>query len=160
MRILGIDPGYGRCGFAIIDVEKSHLVAIDYGVITTSKDDDHADRLVELAADIEHVITKYKPKLLAIEELFFAKSTTTALKVAGVRGIIMMLARKAGLEITEVKPSHAKLAVTGYGRADKRQMQEMTRHIFGLEQSPRIDDAADALAIAYTGSQGHEIAVK
>lgn len=160
MRIFGIDPGYGRCGFAVIDVDNSCLNAIDYGVITTLKDHEHADRLVELAADIEHILEKYKPDLLAIEELFFAKNTTTALKVAGVRGIVIMLARKAGLGIVEVKPSHAKLAVTGHGRADKRQMQEMTRRIFELEHNPRIDDAADALAIAYTGSQSPQIGVK
>ncbi|MBU0614134.1 crossover junction endodeoxyribonuclease RuvC [Patescibacteria group bacterium] len=153
VRILGIDPGYGRCGFGVIEENNRDWVSVLHGVITTSPNFSHADRLCEIASDLRSIIQSSKPSVLALEELFFAKSTTTALKVAEVRGVILLLAKEACLEIVEVKPNEVKMAMTGYGKADKNQVQEMVKTIFGFKEIPRPDDAADALAIAWTGSQ-------
>jgi crossover junction endodeoxyribonuclease RuvC len=152
MRILGIDPGYGRLGYAVIDVERGKPKAVTYGVITTEKGARMPDRLFEIAADVRSVIVKYTPERFVIEELFFAKSTTTALKVAEVRGVMLLLAAEAGMDVVEVKPNAVKLALTGYGKADKRQMQDMVKVVFDLKKAPKIDDAADALAIAWCGA--------
>ena len=149
--VLGIDPGYGRLGFGVIRCG-TKVEALAHGVITTATHGEPASRLREIAADLRVVLTKYRPDLLVLEEIFFAKSTTTALKVAEARGVVMLLAAEAGVPIVNVKPNEVKLAVTGYGRADKRQIQQMVKTIFALASVPRPDDAADALAIAYTGA--------
>lgn len=146
-RILGIDPGYERCGFGVIESGK----ALAYGVITTPKGD-IADRLREIADDLRAIMRQHKPDALVIEDLFFAKSVTTAMKVAQVRGVVMLLAAEAGMQILEVKPNEVKMALTGYGRADKKQMQEMVKVVFKLKTIPKPDDAADALAIAWCGT--------
>ncbi len=150
-RVIGIDPGYGRCGFAVIEEQGRDWKCIRHGVFTTSQEKYHEDRLAELGLDFQSVVRQYKPDLLVIEELFFSKNQTTALKVSEVRGVILFLARKEGLDIVQVKPNEVKLAVTGYGRADKKQIQEMVKTIFGFKDIPKPDDAADALAIAWTG---------
>lgn len=152
MRILGIDPGYGRLGYAIIDVVRGKPKAVTYGVITTEKNVETAERLCEIAADVRSVIKKYSPEKMVIEELFFAKSVTTALKVAEVRGVMFLIAAEVKMKVVEVKPNAVKLALTGYGKADKRQMQDMVKVVFDLKKAPKIDDAADALAIAWTGA--------
>ncbi len=152
MRILGIDPGYGRLGYAVIDVVRGKPQAVAYGVITTEAKGRTADRLLEIAADVRGVLKKHKPEKMVIEELFFAKSTTTALKVAEVRGVMFLLAGEAGIPVAEVKPNAVKLAMTGYGKADKKQMMQMVKVVFDLKKTPKIDDAADALAIAWTGA--------
>ncbi|MFH1631955.1 MAG: crossover junction endodeoxyribonuclease RuvC [bacterium] len=153
--VLGIDPGYGRCGFGVIEQtgsDRADWSHVAYGVITTSPDSEHADRLCEIVADLKSIIAKHQPSMLVIEELFFAKSTTTALKVAEVRGVIIAEARAAGLDVVEVKPNEVKMALTGYGKAEKGQIQEMVKTIFKLDEVPRPDDAADALAIAWCGA--------
>lgn len=152
IKVLGIDPGYGRCGFGVIEENKSDWRCVTHGVITTSQDFAHAARLHELAEDLRTIITTHRPDTLVIEELFFAKSTTTALKVAEARGVILALAHEAGLKIIEVKPNEVKMAVTGYGRAEKGQIQEMVKTIFGFTDVPKPDDAADALAVAWCGA--------
>lgn len=149
-RILGLDPGYGRLGFGAVEVIKGEVGCLGCGVITTPADKKHAARLLELAEDIEALIKKFKPDLIAIETLFFAKNVTTALKVAEVRGVILLLAEKAGLETVEVRPNEVKMALTGYGKADKKQMQTMITKVLSLPATPQPDDAADALAIAWT----------
>lgn len=153
MKVIGIDPGYGRCGFGVIEEVNRDWHCITHGVITTHKDLDHPDRLVEIASDLRSIISAHQPQSLVIEELFFAKSTTTALKVAEVRGVIMMIAKESGMDVIQVKPNEVKLSVTGYGRADKKQMQEMVKTIFALQEVPKPDDAADALAVAWCGAQ-------
>lgn len=150
--VLGIDPGYGRLGFGVIEVTPGKPKSLCHGVITTEAHGKTTDRLREIAADLRSLIERHQPQLLVIEELFFAKNTTTALKVAEVRGVVFLLAGEAGIEVVEVKPNEVKMATTGYGRADKRQMQEMVKVIFGLTVIPKPDDAADALAIAFTGA--------
>jgi len=150
--IIGIDPGYGRCGFGLIQEAGQDWRCVTHGVITTTKETPHPQRLAEIAADLRSIIAAHQPTILVIEELFFAKSTTTALKVAEVRGVVMALAHELGLTVIEVKPNEVKMALTGYGRADKQQVQEMVKTIFGFKEVPKPDDAADALAIAWTGA--------
>lgn len=150
--ILGIDPGYGRCGFGVICDQGADWSCVTHGVITTQAGDDHPLRLKEIAADVRSILAQHQPNAVVIEELFFAKSTTTALKVSQVRGIIMMIAAEHHLPVIEVKPAEVKLALTGYGNADKKQMQEMVKTVFGFREIPKPDDAADALAIAWTGA--------
>lgn len=145
-RILGFDPGYGRLGFGVIE----GATALTFGVIATSKNGSTGERLAEIADDVRTLLTKHRPDVVAIEELFFGKSVTTALKVAEVRGVLLLLAAEFGAKVVEVKPNQVKLALTGYGRADKRQMQEMVRTVFHLSRAPKLDDAADALAIAWS----------
>lgn len=147
-RILGIDPGYDRLGFGVIEGE----CALAYGIISTPKGKIE-DRLREIAVDLRALFAKYQPELLVIEDLFFSKNVTTALKVAQVRGVVMMLAVEAGMAVVEVKPNEVKMAITGYGKAGKRQIQEMVKIVFKLKAIPQPDDAADALAIAWTGAQ-------
>jgi crossover junction endodeoxyribonuclease RuvC len=149
--ILGIDPGYGRCGFGVIVEVKGEYRIVNHGVITTEKGE-FPSRLLEVANDVEELIKAHKPTILGIEELFFAKNTTTALRVAEVRGAIMMLAQKHGLAIVEVKPNEVKMAMTGYGKADKKQIQDMVKTVFKLKAVPKPDDAADALAVAWTAA--------
>lgn len=150
-RILGLDPGYGRLGFGVIEVAtpSSKPIALAFGVITTSSKIEHAARLAEIAADVRALIKKHKPDSISIEELFFGQNTTTALKVAEVRGVLLLLAAEAHLPVFQVKPVEVKMALTGYGKADKRQMQQMVKTVFGLSSIPKPDDAADALAIAW-----------
>lgn len=155
--IIGIDPGYARCGFGVITEVDRDWAVLGHGVMTTSPESEHGDRLAEIAKDFAGLIRQYQPQELVIEELFFAKSTTTALKVAEVRGVIIMKAKEAGLKVIEVKPNEVKLALTGYGAADKTQMQEMVKIIFKLSEIPKPDDAADALAIAWTGASKLQI---
>ncbi len=135
----------------MIDVVRGKPQAVAYGVITTPKGE-IADRLREIAVDLRAIIKKHKPDALVIEDLFFSKSVTTAMKVAMVRGVVMLLAVENGMTVLEVKPNEVKLALTGYGRADKKQMQAMVKTVFKLKTVPRPDDAADALAIAWCGS--------
>jgi crossover junction endodeoxyribonuclease RuvC len=149
MRILGFDPGYGRLGFGVIDVGKGKTSAVAFGVITTPSTMKHASRLLEIKNDAESLIKAHRPQVMAIEELFFVKNVTTALKVAEVRGVLLCLAAEHGLTVEEVKPVEVKMALTGYGKADKRQMQQMVKTVFGLPKVPQPDDAADALAIAF-----------
>lgn len=150
--IIGIDPGYGRCGFGVIIEAGRDWRVLGHGVMITEKASEHGDRLVEIAQDFVGLIKQYQPQELIIEELFFAKSTTTALKVAEARGIILLKAKEFGLSVVEVKPNEVKMALTGYGAADKAQMQEMVKIVFKLSEIPKPDDAADALAIAWTGA--------
>jgi crossover junction endodeoxyribonuclease RuvC len=151
-RILGIDPGYGRLGFGVLDRDaQGGLVYGTCGVITTPKDALMPDRLLEIANDLQTLIAKHKPELIVLEELFFAQNTTTGLKVAEVRGVIQLLAAEAGVPCIEVKPVEVKVAVTGQGNADKVQMQKMVTLLLKLEQIPSPDDAADALGVAWAG---------
>lgn len=152
-RVLGIDPGYGRCGFGVIELQGRDWKCLNHGVITSDAGLDFETRLLEIGRDVQELLDTFKPQALALEELFFAKSTTTALQVAEVRGVIQFLAAQRGVRVIGVKPNEVKVAITGYGKADKRQVQEMVKVIYKLSEIPKPDDAADALAIAYTGAQ-------
>ena len=149
--VIGIDPGTATIGFAIIrDLADGTLEAIEYGAITTPKTDKAADRLVQLYEQINAIIARFHPDSAAVEKLFFARNVTTAIAVGQARGVVMLALAQAGLEIGEYTPNEVKLAVTGYGSADKRQVQEMVKVLLSLEKIPKPDDAADALAIAIT----------
>ena len=146
--ILGIDPGYGRCGFGLIRANGSDMEARDYGVSTTEAGVELGVRLSEVARDIEELIEAHKPDLVAIEKLFFTTNAKTAMGVAEARGAILLVCARAGVRVVEVTPGQVKSAVTGNGRADKRAVGEMVVRLTGLKHSPKLDDASDALAIA------------
>ena len=146
--ILGIDPGYARAGWSILEKNGCDLTLIKYGCIETPKEMQHAERLEFLNTELDKIIKKYKPQILAIEDLFFFKNLKTAIKVAEARGVILMTAFNSKLEIKEYTPLQIKQALTGYGRADKNQIQQMVKMILKLKKIPQPDDAADAVAVA------------
>lgn len=152
MRILGIDPGTGILGFGVIDVEKGKTSLVDAGVIRTPVKEDDAVRLMTIYDELTEIVKLNKPDTLSVEKLFFARNVTTAMTVAQARGVVLLCGMKAGLRIAEYTPLQIKQAITGYGKADKKQMQEMVRIILQLKEIPRPDDAADALAAAITHS--------
>ncbi len=152
MRIAGIDPGYGRCGYGIIEHERNKSVLIAYGCIETPAGMDFSDRLKLLSDELTSIFALHEPEVMGVEELFFAKNTTTAMKVAHARGVILLAAANAGMKAREFKPAEIKQALTGHGRADKQQIQQMTKLLLGLAEIPKPDDAADALAVALTAS--------
>lgn len=150
MIILGIDPGVAIVGYGLIKARANKLKLIDYGCVLTEAKKQHAQRLAEISEQFKKIIKDYQPNILAIEELFFCKNTKTALKVGEARGIILAQAMQANLPIYEYTPLQVKQAMTGYGRADKNQIQQMVKIILGLKQIPKPDDAADAVAVAIT----------
>jgi crossover junction endodeoxyribonuclease RuvC len=152
MRIIGIDPGTGILGFGVIDAEKGKAKLVDAGVIRTPAKQDDAIRLETIFDELTGIIKDTKPAQMSVEKLFFAKNVTTAMTVAQARGVVMLCGRQAGLEIFEYTPLQIKQVMTGYGRAEKRQIQEMVRVTLGLKDIPRPDDCADALAAALTHS--------
>ena len=147
MIALGFDPGTARLGYGVIASDPDPR-AIDYGIIATDADLPMAQRLVEIHEAVTELIQVFRPDAVAVERLFFAQNVTTAMTVGQARGVILLAAAQRGLPVAEYAPSEVKQAVVGYGKADKRQIQEMVRIMLGLESVPRPDDAADALAIA------------
>jgi crossover junction endodeoxyribonuclease RuvC len=152
MRIIGIDPGTGILGFGIIEVVKGKAALVDAGVIRTPVHEDDAVRLQTIFDELTDIIVSTKPTQMSVEKLFFAQNVTTAMTVAQARGVVLLCGRQAGLEIFEYTPLQIKQALTGYGRADKQQIQEMVRVILQLKEPPKPDDCADALAAAITHS--------
>ncbi|MBI5022848.1 MAG: crossover junction endodeoxyribonuclease RuvC [Candidatus Magasanikbacteria bacterium] len=147
-RILGIDPGFGRMGFGIIDVTGGKMKMVDYGCLETHKGEEFSERLFCLIKHLRELIIKYKPTAVALEELFFFKNLKTAINVAQARGAVMLQIKESKLPLVELTPLQVKQSLTSYGRADKKQMQKMVQVILKLKKMPRPDDAADALAIA------------
>lgn len=147
MRILGIDPGTGICGFGVIE-NGNH--AIDYGVISTPPNTPLPDRLLDMYESIHEIIKTDRPSVVSIEKLFFTKNITTGISVAEARGVVILACRENNLPIYEYTPNEIKKTMTGYGSADKKQMQEMVRLHLKLNEAPKPDDAADALAAAIT----------
>jgi crossover junction endodeoxyribonuclease RuvC len=153
--VLGIDPGTATVGYGLVrEYPDSSLEAVDYGVITTTPDMPMPARLDAIYQHVRALADKYKPDAAGVEELFFAKNVTTAITVAQGRGVILLALAQANLRISECKPHVVKQAIAGYGAAKKPQMQEMVRLLLHLEQIPKPDDAADALAIAITTLHG------
>ncbi len=148
MRILGIDPGYAIVGYGIIDYNANHFSVVDYGAVTTKAHTPFEQRLVVINEGISQLISAYKPDAMAIEKLYFNTNTTTAIDVAQARGVIVLSAARSGLDIAEYTPLQVKQSVVGYGRAEKKQVQEMTRLMLNLKTVPKPDDTADALALA------------
>lgn len=152
MRILGIDPGTGILGFGIIEAAKGKVQLVDAGVIRTPVHEDDAVRLLTIYDELTDIIVQTKPAMMSVEKLFFARNVTTAMTVAQARGVVLLCGQQAGLALHEYTPMQIKQAITGYGKADKKQMQEMVRVILQLKEVPKPDDAADALAAAITHS--------
>ena len=152
-RVLGIDPGTATTGWAVVEEKASREKLIASGAITTPKTDDLPARLDSIYRAISDIIKKYRPKTLAIEELFFAKNVKTALAVGQACGVVLLVAKQNKLQIHEHKPTQIKQAITGYGGSGKRQIQEMIRLRLGMKEIIRPDDAADAVGIALTELQ-------
>jgi crossover junction endodeoxyribonuclease RuvC len=154
MLSLGIDPGTAIIGFGLVrELPDSSLQAVHYGVIRTPADMIMPERLAIIYDEVTALVTTYKPDSAGVEELFFARNVTTAITVAQGRGVILAALQKAGIAVNEYKPNQVKQTTSGYGGADKHQMQEMVRLLLNLDSIPRPDDAADALAIAITNIQ-------
>lgn len=152
MRILGIDPGTGILGFGVIEVTSRGTTMLTGGVITTPAHTPLEERLEEIYDGLTEIIAETKPTVASIEKLFFARNVTTAMSVSHARGVAMLASKKGGLEIAEYTPLQIKQTLTGYGKADKKQVQEMVKIHLKLQEIPKPDDAADALAAAITHS--------
>jgi len=157
MRIIGIDPGTGILGFGVIESEGGKNQLVDAGVIRTPVKEDDAVRLQTIYEEITDIIAQNKPQEMSVEKLFFAQNVTTAMTVAQARGVVLLAGMQAGLIINEYTPLQIKQSLTGYGRADKKQMQEMVRVLLGLKEVPKPDDCADALAAALTHAAASKV---
>ncbi len=146
--ILGIDPGFAITGYGLIKFYKKEISLIDCGAITSSAKEPHGQRLNKINQELDKIIKKYKPDIVGVEKLFFAKNAKTAIKVGEARGVIMQTAWQNHQPIREFTPLQIKQAITGYGRASKAQIQIMVKQQLNLETTPKPDDVADALAIA------------
>ncbi len=154
MVILGFDPGLATLGYGVISKdERGKVQMLDYGIISTPKDENLAVRLAMLEKGIKQVIDKFKPDEIAVEELFFAKNVKTGIAVAHARGVLLLTATKECGKLFEYTPLQIKQALTGYGRAEKNQIQQMVKSTLKLKAIPRPDDAADALAVALCHAQ-------
>lgn len=154
---MGIDPGYGILGFGVIDKERGACRAVAYGAIETPKSVRFPERLSFIGKEIEKLIERYKPEAIAVEELFFQSNQKTAIMVAEARGVVLYVCERSGIKLFEYTPLQIKQSMTGYGRAEKKQMQEMVRLSLCLEKIPRPDDAADALAAALTHAMANPL---
>ena len=150
MRILGLDPGTATTGYGIVDAEDGEFTAVTYGVIKTPAKMPMPQRLQIIHQELQQLLEEYKPDTVGIEEVFFGRNVTTAITVGQARGVLLLTLANAGLPIGEYSPPKIKDAVTGYGKADKAQVQLMVRNLLDLEETPRPDDAADGLAVAIT----------
>lgn len=148
MRIIGIDPGYAIVGFGVLDYAGSVFTTLEYGSIYTQAHTDFKKRLLDIYNDLKFIIDRYKPDCMSIERLYFTNNQKTVINVAQARGVIMMTAAEKMLDVFEYTPLQVKQSVVGYGKAEKKQVMEMTKNILHLSQIPQPDDAADALALA------------
>ena len=148
LRILGIDPGLATVGFSIVDIEKSKMKLVTCGVISTPAHTSLSSRLDRIFEDMNELISSFSPDVMSIEELFFNTNITTGIAVAHARGVILLSAYRAGVQVFEYTPLQVKQAVVGYGRAEKNQVIDMVRRILALPAAPKPDDAADAVALA------------
>ena len=157
MKILGIDPGTATTGFGLIDKTGTKLTKLDAGVISTPKSEPMEQRLKMLFDDLTDLVKTHKPKYIAVEKLFFTNNITTAMTVSQARGVVLLVAAQQGIELAEYTPLQVKMSVTGYGQANKKQVQEMVKKILKLSSIPKPDDAADALAIAICHSPASKL---
>lgn len=148
MIILGIDPGYAIVGYGIIDYRNNHFSVIDYGSILTDAKTPFNLRLEKIYDELSDIIDRYKPEAMSLEKLFYNNNAKTVIDVSQARGVIMLAAQKKNVRVFEYTPLQVKQSVVGYGRAEKKQVQEMTRRILNLEKIPKPDDTADALAMS------------
>lgn len=148
MRIIGIDPGYAIVGFGITDYSGMNFSPLEYGAVLTEAHTEFSFRLKCIADDIDYILEKFTPDCMSIEKLFFTNNQKTGIDVAQARGVIVLSAVRHNVSVYEYTPLQVKQAVVGYGKAEKKQVMDMTRRILKLEQIPKPDDAADALALA------------
>lgn len=148
MIILGIDPGYAIVGYGVIDYRNNHFNVIDYGAILTDAKMPFNERLEKIFDDLGAIIDKYSPEAMSLEKLFYNNNAKTVIDVSQARGVIMLAAQKKGVKVFEYTPLQVKQSVVGYGRAEKKQVQEMMRIMLKLDKIPKPDDTADALAMA------------
>lgn len=158
MRILGIDPGTETTGFGVVDYLHGKLTLVDGGVIKTPSKQEDSKRLKTISDELNEIISQTNPEVMAVEKLFFAQNVTTAMTVSQARGVILLCGEQNGLPIFEYTPLQIKQALTGYGRAEKAQIQEMVRVILKLKEIPKPDDCADALACAICHSMNRNLA--
>ena len=148
LRILGIDPGYATVGFGIVDYQGMNFKTVEYGAILTPADMEFSVRLAQIYTDTVYILERYTPQVLSVEKLYFNTNKTTGIMVAEARGVILLACAQKNVPICEYTPLQVKSAVVGYGKAEKRQVMDMTRRILHLSEIPKPDDAADALALA------------
>lgn len=148
MKILGIDPGMAIVGYSIIEFNGDSVVLLNSGSIKTSKNNSESQRLLEIFEDITTIIERYKPDIASIEKLFFFKNQKTVMPVAAARGVIMMALEKCGVQTFEYTPMEVKQTLTGYGRADKKEVEQMVKIALDCQNLPCLDDTVDAMAIA------------
>jgi len=148
MLILGIDPGTAALGWGLIEADAKKLELVAFGCLKTNPARSTSQRLKDIFDQLDKLIKKTRPEVMAVEELFFAKNATTAIKVSQARGVILLAGEQHKLKIFEYTPLQIKQALTGYGRAEKRQVQQMVKAVLKLKEIPRPDDAADAIAAA------------
>lgn len=150
---MGIDPGTAICGWGVVDTDGDAVQLVDYGVLTTEAGLPLANRLQIIYWGLDELMHLHRPDAVAVEQLFFSKNVTTALAVGHARGVVLLSAANAGLPLHEYKPMEVKQAIVGYGKATKDQMQQMVRMLLALDDIPKPDDAADALAVALCHAQ-------
>ena len=155
MVILGIDPGFAIVGFGVLKNEPGKQTLIQCGAITTPAGQPLPSRLLQISNDLDTLFETFRPDAMAVEELFFTNNITTGIGVAQARGVILLAAERHGVPIYEYSPSEVKLAVAGYGKAEKRQVMDMTKRLLKLKAVPKPDDAADAVAIALCHTRSH-----
>ena len=148
MLVLGIDPGYAIVGYGVLKYDRNRFTPIEYGAVTTKAKTEFSSRLLTIYDSITDILIRLKPEAMAIEKLYFNTNTTTAIDVAQARGVILLAARRQNIPVYEYTPLQVKQAVTGYGKAQKHQVMELTRKLLNLKEVPKPDDTADALAIA------------
>lgn len=148
MVVLGIDPGYAIVGYGLVSFENQKLTPLQYGAIRTAADQPITERLLEIYNDMVHLLDAFQPDCVAMERLYFNTNEKTAINVSQARGVLLLACEQAGKPVYEYTPLQVKMSVVGYGRAEKRQVMELTQRILGLKEIPKPDDAADALAIA------------
>jgi len=158
MIVIGLDPGSAITGYGILNErEDKSLSVIAYGVLRTSADADAAKRLQTLYEQIKHILVLHQPDQAAVENLFFQRNVRTAFSVGQARGVLLLVLAQAGISVSEYNPMDVKQAVAGYGKADKNQVQQMVKMLLGLQEIPRPDDAADALAVAICHIHSHKL---
>lgn len=155
MKILGIDPGLAIVGYSVIEFDGENLILLNSGSIKTSKNNSESKRLVEIHEDMTTIIEKYKPDIASIEKLFFFKNQKTVMPVAAARGVIMMTLEKLGIQTFEYTPIEVKQTMTGYGRADKKEVEQMVKIALGCDILPSLDDTIDSMAIAICHTRNH-----
>lgn len=150
MKILGIDPGMAIVGYCILEYDGKNIELLHSGSIQTEKGQRESARLLEIFNDMTFIVEKYKPDVCAIEKLFFFRNTTTVMPVAHARGVILMVLEQFGVKIFEYTPMEVKQVLTGYGRADKKEVEQMVKLSLGVDKLPKLDDTVDSIAIAIT----------